>query len=146
MANSTAILLLGRSGEHSNCEVAQRFFLDAAVVFASVSEGHGVARIRREADDSYRGRSRWDRFVNPPRGGFFYIARKHPSQATSQLRFRHAGEANARWTMHREPSYRGLRKLADALCFGVQSRRASESSLARTRRSPCPSTSSHECI
>jgi hypothetical protein len=27
--------------------------------------------MRREANDSYRGRSRWGRARNPPRGGFF---------------------------------------------------------------------------
>ena len=31
------------------------FFLDASLFFASVVHGHGVAHIRREADDSYRG-------------------------------------------------------------------------------------------
>jgi hypothetical protein len=34
--------------------LARCFFLDASLFFASVVHGHGVAHIRREADDSYR--------------------------------------------------------------------------------------------
>jgi hypothetical protein len=42
------------------------------MVFASVSDGHGVAHICREADDSYCEQSRWVSIEKgPPRGGFF---------------------------------------------------------------------------
>jgi hypothetical protein len=38
--------------------------------FISTS-GHGVALVRRKANDSYRVSARWESVRNPPRGGFF---------------------------------------------------------------------------
>ncbi len=92
--------------------LGRRFFLDASLFFASVMAGMESPHICREADDSYRGWSRWGQFMNPPRGGFFiadFIGREPRSEATSEFRFRSVTEGNAR---------RDLRS-AEAPCLGV---------------------------
>jgi hypothetical protein len=69
--------------------------------------------IRREADDSYRGWSRWGRFMNPPGGGSFiadFIGRKRPL-AIPRLAFGTSQKAISDDPMCRETSYRDLRSM-----------------------------------
>jgi hypothetical protein len=59
-------------GSYEPCFAPAEDLLDREQIFDSVAKGHGVAHIRRKANDSYRERSRWEHLREPTARWVFY--------------------------------------------------------------------------